>query len=132
MRSLSGASLSCCSRFLSRLECDPRHEITANTETLHRVRLSDIEFNWLATPPLVMLTAASNDPTPSQIDALERFARARTGQQFALRFDVSQLVEVRPALAARVMRTTAPQSRDSGKHSPRAERIRLSVGLAVL
>ena len=79
----------------SKLEYTLRHELLTNTQTFHRVRLVDSEFNWLSTPPLVTITVRSNEPiTPGQIDALQNFARAKTGQQFALVFEVSPLVEV--------------------------------------
>jgi uncharacterized hydrophobic protein (TIGR00271 family) len=79
----------------SRLEYALRHELLTNTQTFHRVRLVDTQFNWLATPPLVTLTVRSSDPvTSSQVDALENFARAKTGQQFDLIFEVAPMVEV--------------------------------------
>jgi uncharacterized hydrophobic protein (TIGR00271 family) len=79
----------------SRLEYALRHELISNTQTFHRVHLVDTEFNWLAAPPLVTLTVRSSEPvTPSQVDALEKFARAKTGQTFDLIFEVAPLVEV--------------------------------------
>jgi uncharacterized hydrophobic protein (TIGR00271 family) len=79
----------------SSLEYTLRHELLTDTQTFHRVLLVDSEFNWLSTPPLVTLTVRSNQPiTPGQVDALQSFARAKTGQQFDLVFEVSPLVEV--------------------------------------
>ncbi len=79
----------------SKLEYTLRRELLTNTQTFHRVRLVDSEFNWLSTPPLVTLTVRSNEPiTPGQVDALQEFARSKTGQQFDLVFEVSPLVEV--------------------------------------
>ena len=79
----------------SRLEYILRHELLTDTQTFHRVRLIDSEFDWLATPPVVTLTVRSNQPiTPGQVDALQTFAQAKTGQRFDLVFEVSPLVEV--------------------------------------
>lgn len=79
----------------SRLEYTLRHELLTDTQTFHRVRLVDSEFDWLSTPPLVRMTVRSNGTiTPGQVDALQNFARAKTGQIFDLVFEVSPLVEV--------------------------------------
>jgi len=79
----------------SRLESALKHELLSNTKTFHRVRLVDMEFSWLSSPPLVTLTVRSNDPiTPNQVNFLQAFARARTGQEFNLVFEVAPVVEV--------------------------------------
>jgi uncharacterized hydrophobic protein (TIGR00271 family) len=79
----------------TRLEYTLRHELLTNTQTFHRVHLVDAEFNWLAAPPLVTLTVRSSEPiTPTQVDALQNFARAKTGQQFDVIFEVAPVVEV--------------------------------------
>lgn len=79
----------------SRLEYALKHELISNTQTFHHVRLVDMEFSWLVSPPLVTLTVRSSEPiTPNQVNLLQAFAHAKTGQQFDLVFEVAPVVEV--------------------------------------
>ncbi len=79
----------------ARVEFTLKHELLTNTQTFHRVGLVKMDFDWLTTPPQVTLLVRSADPiTPSQVEALEDFARDKTGRSFKLVFEVTPLVEV--------------------------------------
>lgn len=79
----------------ARLEYALKHELLTNTQTFHRVELVKTDFNWLSAPPQVTVIVRSTSPiTPSQVAALEDFARFKTRQSFKLIFEVTPLVEV--------------------------------------
>lgn len=109
----------------SRLEYTLRHELLTNTQTFHRVRLVDAEFNWLTTPPIVTLTVRSSEPiTPSQVDALQNFAQARrdSGSISSSRSPHSRKSPGPTSMPSASTMKARPHNRGGGELSPGSEK----------
>ncbi len=79
----------------ARIEAEIRHELTTNTLTFQRVRLTDARFDWYQKPLDVHLTVSAEKPvTVSQIRDLERFVQRRTGQHVRITMLVDTVATV--------------------------------------
>ncbi len=84
-----------------RLESALSSALRTQTVTFKHVELIQMRVDWLKNPPVATLTVRSTQLiTPQQVSDLERFAQQRTGQKFALVFEVTPLVEVHGATPA--------------------------------
>jgi uncharacterized hydrophobic protein (TIGR00271 family) len=78
-----------------RLESELRRALLEGTVTFQRVRLLSLETDWGHKIPVVTLSVSANTPvTPTQVGLLEDFLEREMGQQFRLKFEVSQVDEV--------------------------------------
>lgn len=79
----------------NRLEISLRQALLDRTVTFQRLKLVDMQTDWLLSPPEVVLTVYANEPvTPKQVQLLEAFVAKEMGKPFRLVFLVSQVDEV--------------------------------------
>lgn len=79
----------------NQLEASLRTALLDRTLTFQRLKLVEMEVNWLSTPAEVVLTVRTADPvTPRQVGLLEDFLKRELGRQFKLHFLVSYLEDV--------------------------------------
>lgn len=79
----------------NQLEASLRNALLDRTLTFQRLKLVEMEVNWLSTPAEVVLTVRTADPvTPKQVGPLEDFLKQELGRSFKLHFLVSNLQDV--------------------------------------
>ncbi len=79
----------------NQLEASLRTALLDRTLTFQRLKLVEMEVNWLSTPAEVVLTVRTAEPvTPKQVGLLEGFLQRELGRPFKLRFLVSQLQDI--------------------------------------
>jgi uncharacterized hydrophobic protein (TIGR00271 family) len=79
----------------NQLEASLRAALVDRTLTFQRLRLVEMEVNWLSTPTEVLLTVRSADPvTAKQVSLLEAFLERELGRPFKLHFLVSYLEDI--------------------------------------
>ncbi|MGL5034248.1 MAG: DUF389 domain-containing protein [Microcystaceae cyanobacterium] len=79
----------------AKLENSVRKALTNRTVTFQKLELTNINVNWLAKPPQIVLSVNAKEAvTERQVELLEDFLSRETGQQFTLVFIISRVEEV--------------------------------------
>jgi len=79
----------------ARLQNSVKKALTNRTVTFQTLELTNVNFNWLAKPPQIVLSVNAKEAvTERQVELLEDFLSKETGQQFTLIFIISRVEEV--------------------------------------